>query len=376
MDQRFAGVAIGGKPELGHQFGQLRAHPRDPVGRGRQRGAGPDPGMDRKRGHLVAFDHRNQKQVQRDAAMDIGDQIALDDQRNPAAALARPIEPGESAVEAGRGQQRLGAFLADPQGIGLAAFAAAGNVAKLGQHPVLEPAQQRRAFAVRQRISICAHRFLQARPIGHRNADIGERRSQRGFQTASQPRVSPVSFEIDHAFALFARSVRIQHVKQLALTVAAHCNHRVEQPINRQAMRGNGRGDRIDQKRHVIVDQDNPHEAFRGTARYRFDQYLALPRLALLRRRKDKRGRIGQPGTGKRRIARQQGIRQMAGQRLAQCRLRTHRERSSPRAAARLLLLVILLPHLAAYMRTVLTTGLNRNHLAPREMGLNQRFHC
>ena len=133
-------------------------------------------------------------------------------------------------------------------------------MAQLGQHPVLEPAQQRGAFAVGGGIGIGGHRGLHRGPIGHGGADIGQRRGQRLFQRTALAGIGARGFQIDHRFALFARRIASGDRAQAPFAIAADGQHGVDQPVNRQPVGGNGGSNRIDQKRHVIVDHRDSHE--------------------------------------------------------------------------------------------------------------------
>src|ERR687897_591609 len=44
-----------------------------------------------------------------------------------------------------------------------------------------------------------------------------------------------------------------------AVVVAGHAQHRVKQPVDGQLVAGDGVGDGIDQERHVVVDDADPH---------------------------------------------------------------------------------------------------------------------
>ena len=315
MDQRLAGMALGREAEAGHQVRQLRAHPRHLGRRGGQPRAGPDPGMDRQAIELALFEHRNDEQVERSAAVDIADRVGLDHQQRPIA-RALPFEPGEGAVIGNRPEQRLGPTLADAQRARLGAIAVAHDMAQLGQHPVLEPAQQRRALAIGQAIGIGSHGFLQTRPVGHGGADITQRGAQRRFQLAAGAGIGAAGFEVDHRFALFARGIASHDFGQRTFRIAAHRQHRVDQPVNRQALRRHGGGNRIDQERHVIVDHADPHEAFGRAARNGLDRDRHFAGLAPGRRAAHEGCRRRQSFGRKGRIAGQQRGAEPLGQSL------------------------------------------------------------
>jgi len=55
----------------------------------------------------------------------------------------------------------------------------------------------------------------------------------------------------------------------------------MEQPVDRQLPRGDGVRDRIDQERHVVVDDPDPHPAASGLAASGFDTQRKLALAAL-----------------------------------------------------------------------------------------------
>ena len=265
MDQCLAGVPLGREAKAGHEFAQLGAHPWHLGRRRSQTGTGPDAGVDRQRLQLSAIKHRDNEQVERCAAVNIADMVGLDHQR-PALGPALAFEPGKGAFIGNRAQQALGTPAANAQRVRLGPIAMAQDVAQLGQHAVLEPTQQRGPFAVGQAIGVIRHRRLHLWPIGNGCTNIGEGGAQRGFQSATDLRIGTASLDIDHRFALFTRCPTLWNLCQHTIRRAAHRQDRVDQPINRQPLRSQGRGDRIDQKGHVIIDHANPHEALGSRA--------------------------------------------------------------------------------------------------------------
>ena len=191
--------------------------------------------------------------------MHLRDQVRFDHQRH-SRTLLLAFKPGKGAVIGNRAEQGLGALAADPQRSALAAIAITGNVAQLGQHPILEPAQQRRAFAIGAAIGVERHDVLHLGPVLYRDADVGQSRLKRLFQRAALAGISTAGFDIDHRFAFFAGRFAFDHFIELAIGVAPHCQHRVQQAIYGEAVRGNRCGNRIDQKRHIVVNQGKPHE--------------------------------------------------------------------------------------------------------------------
>ena len=236
--------------------------------------------------------------------MDLRDQVRLYDQRHPGALLLI-FKPGKGAVIRNRAEQGLGAFATDSQRFALAAIAIAGDMAQLGQHPVLEPTQQRGAFAVGAAIGVDRHDVLHLGPVLHRHPHIGERRFKRLFERPALAGIGAAGLDIDHRFALFAGCIALDHIAQLALGVAPHRQHRMEQPVDRQTVSGNCRRDRIDQKRHVIIDQGQPHEPFAGRASNRFDHDGSGSSGPIVRRRDHEFGGFVQSASAKGRIPRQ-----------------------------------------------------------------------
>ena len=292
VDQAFARMAARIEPEPVHQLGKLTAHPRDPVGRGGQRGAGPHPGVDRKRGDGPVLDHRHDEQVERNPAVDVGDAVGLDDQRCQSVALAVTVEPLEGSIERGGGEQAARALAADPEQARLAAVALAQDVAELGQHPVVEPAQQRRALGIfgglGDPLGIGEHCGLQLRPVGNCGMNIAQYRCERSSEQTALAGVAALGLEIDHRFAEYADAGRGAGVgrklAQAALGIAPHRDHRVDQPFDRQPLFGHRRRDRIDQERHVVVDHRQPQEPLPGAAADAFERNDWLAGLTLRHR--------------------------------------------------------------------------------------------
>ena len=239
--------------------------------------------------------------------------VRLDDQGHQGSGgiLPAPVEPGEGAIVAGRGQQRPGAFAADAEPAGLAAVAAADYMAELGQHAALQPSQQLGAFALAQPIRIRCHRLLQLRPVADRGADVIQRHFKRGAQLGAGAGIGARGFDIDHRFAALALAVGGGHRDQAAIGVAFYRQNRVQQPVDGDAMGGNRRGYRIDNERHVVVDRGNPHQPLADRAGHRFnddDRCGCGPPLGSLG--EEARG-IGQPHSSQRRIAGQLRFGQM-----------------------------------------------------------------
>jgi hypothetical protein len=98
------------------------------------------------------------------------------------------------------------------------------------------------------------------------------------FEFAALAGVGARRFDINHRFARLAvRRGAIGKVLQFAGFVALYRHDWVEQAVDRQSVRGDRRGDRIDKERHVVVNQRDPHEtplvAGRGNHDGRFARF-------------------------------------------------------------------------------------------------------
>ena len=203
MGQHLARMAVGAEFMLFQQRGELRAHQRHMARRGGQRGAGPYPRMDRERGQLAFLDHRQDEQVERHPAVDMGDPVRFDDQRQAPRPAPRQklVEPGKAAGIGGRGEQFPRAFPTNAQRAGLRTVAAAHDMAQLRQHPVVEPEQQGGALGPVHRVQgggIIDHGALNRGPIAHRRAHIAQRDAQRRRNGRARARIRPRGFQIDH----------------------------------------------------------------------------------------------------------------------------------------------------------------------------------
>ena len=332
MDQRLAGMTLRIEIELVHQRGQRRAQHRHLVRRRRQARTGPHAGMDGERLDLLALAHRHDDEIEQHQAMDARQAVGLDDER---VALAF-LEPGEGGVERGGCDQRLVMPGADAERGMAAAVAMDDFVTGQGEMARQEPAQQRRAFLIGDGVGIGLHRGLHRCPVGNGGAHVGQRFGQRLFERAARFRVGPVRLDIDHRFAAGAGRVIIQDRGERAFAVAGDRQDGMEQPVDGDVGGGQRIGDRIDQERHVVVDQRDPHEAAIGAFAQRFDGDGGLSRLTPIGGAAHE-----QRGGGQRRfvepfpLARQRATRQRRFQRLTDARinfldLRVSQRRHSP----------------------------------------------
>ncbi len=260
MDERLARMAAVVEAVAAPQHVELAPQARHIARRGRQRGAGPDPRMQRQRDGFAIVLDRHDEQVERDAAVDIAEVVGLDDQR--AAWVVARGEPGEGAVVGCLGEQLRRALAADAELVFLAPVAVTGDMAQLRQHARIEPFEQFGAlFAVADNpFGIGRHRVAQLRPVGHRRAYVAQRQLERFLQLPPGLRIDPRGLDVDHRFAIGIVLVAVGYRLQASLAIALDGDHRVDQPVDRQAQRGDGRRDRIDEERHVLVDDRDPRQ--------------------------------------------------------------------------------------------------------------------
>ena len=99
-------------------------------------------------------------------------------------------------------------------------------------------------------------------------------------QLAAAARVGAVELDVHHRFAAALVAAQRLDRQQLAVLVALDAHDRVEQAVDGQLACGDRVGDRIDQERHVVVDDRDPHAPPAGFAAGRFDcdgDLAALP---------------------------------------------------------------------------------------------------
>ena len=161
--------------------------------------------MDRQRGHLAVFLDRDDEQIERDAAVDLADAVGLDDQRLAPAAITQLaivlVEPGEGPVVGGVGEQFARARPADAQRVLHPPVAMADEVTELGQHALVQPAQQLGILLVRDPVRIAHQRGLQLGPVGDRGAHILDRGAQQRLDRLPMLRIGARRLDVDHRFA-------------------------------------------------------------------------------------------------------------------------------------------------------------------------------
>ena len=284
MHQRLAGMAAGIEIELGDQLAEPRTQDGNLGRRGRQRGAGPDAGMDRQRGDLALLSDGNDEQVERDLAVDLAQPVRLDDQRAlRARTVGSILEPLERAIVALVEQHRLAALAADAEDVAVRTVAIAGNVPELGEVAGVEPLQQRSTFGIPEPFGIGRHQFLHPGPVGDRGARVRQGRGDRLFELVAMLRIDPVGLDIDHRLAPTVFRGVLRHVLEPPLRIALHAQYGVNEAVDRGACIGEGQRNGIDQERHVVVDDRDPHEAFGCRTADRLDREGGFVRVALHR---------------------------------------------------------------------------------------------
>ena len=282
MGQRLAGMAARVETELGLERGEARAQHRHLMRRAGQRGAGPQPGMDRQADDAAPFHHRYQHQVERHRAMYGRDRIRLEQQRRRPALY----EIIQRALARGVGEQRhLVRRPRDAKCGRVATVLIPFLMAQQRQLAAQEPQQQRRALAIllAQRRRIGGQCVLQPRPVGYGGPDIGQYRAQIIDQPAPVARIGAFHFQIDEGFGLSARADGLK----LSLAVACHGQDGVDHAVDRNAVRPDHRRDRIDQEGHVVIDDGQAHPPVRVVARHGLQRDRRFARRALLRHARD-----------------------------------------------------------------------------------------
>ena len=257
VGQRLAGMALGIEPEFRLQLRQARAQHRDRLRRGAQRRAGPQPGMDRQPlDRAPGAAHRDEHEVERHLTVNGRDQVGFEQQRR----IAALVEPVQRAVARARGEDRRGMIVArNPQPVRHGAVAQPAFMAEQREVSREEPVEQGRALEPLIRAAeldgIRLHRAFQRAPVADRGADIGQVALDRLDQLAALLGVDPVHFDVDHRFGGVAPTQRLDR----AIGIARNADHRVDDAFDRDAMRPDRRGNRIDQERHVVIDDRQPH---------------------------------------------------------------------------------------------------------------------
>ena len=156
-------------------------------------------------------------------------------------------------------------------------------IAEQGHRPVGEPVEQRRAFGIVDRLGVLAHL---APAASASRAPRGERRSSTRLRSAAsscRPRASARSssmYIIDSRRLLSSHSGSTSRSAPLSSRLDA--DDRVKQAMDGQLPRGDGVGDRIDQERHVVVDDADAHPAIARFAAGRLDRQREFAALAAL----------------------------------------------------------------------------------------------
>src|SRR3546814_3752923 len=130
----------------------------------------------------------------------------------------------------------------------------------LGKAAIKKPAQQRRSLCIVYRIKVIAERLLHPWPVRHGSTDFGKCRADIVDEPATPPRVRSIRFKVDDRLVLRAVAARRRYAGQHALLVTNDRYDRMDQPVNRNSLCRKCRRYRIDEERHVIVDDRQPHQ--------------------------------------------------------------------------------------------------------------------
>ena len=153
-------------------------------------------------------------------------------------------------------------------------------VAEQGHRAVGEPVEQGAGLGFGDLLRVLAHFQLQLMPVADRDPDIGEDRAQFGGKGLAAPGIGAVEFDVDHRFAAALVGAKRLDRGQHSVGAAFDADHRVKQAEDGQLVTGNRVGDRIDQERHVVVDDRDAHPAAAGFAAERLDGQRDLARSA------------------------------------------------------------------------------------------------
>ena len=254
VTQRLAAMALRGEAEPFVELGQALAEHRDVLDRRVQRLAGPQADMDADADDLAVLAHRYRDQVERHPAMDRRLEVALGHQRNRAALL----EIADRALAAAF----VGRLIRQPEDAeALDRFAARALdlEAEQGHRAVGEPVEQRAPLFVLDPVGILAHALLHRLPVGDRSANGFEDALELVKQLAAGAGVGAIDLDIHDRLAPLAILAQRLDLGKAAFVVAAHADHRVEQPVDDQAARGDRPRHRIDQEGHVVIGDADPH---------------------------------------------------------------------------------------------------------------------
>ena len=237
------------------QVGKLGTQERDALWRGRERSAGPKATRYRKSGQLAAFANRHHQYVQLNRTVHRRNTARFEDQRRFTAVGKK----AGGAYDAFTRQQGDIARSGEPQPFHTLAATHDALVCQNRHRAVDEPAHQRRALTVGQAVGIGRHRALHLSPIGHGAANILQHRIQIGGKRATFLRIDPRSLDIDEAFAIARQAALLAQGGEVAGLVAFDIDNRVDQAFDSDIRGSQGRGDRIHEERHVVIDQGNAH---------------------------------------------------------------------------------------------------------------------
>ncbi|MCY1168558.1 hypothetical protein D9M73_85560 [compost metagenome] len=263
MRQRLAGMALGIEAEFRLERGEAFAQHRH-ILRGRvERAAGPQPGMDGQTRDRALVAHRHHREIERDMAMHTRNQIGFQQQGR----LAAFGEPFHRKRARGLGEDRHGAGVAGNTQRG---FIPADPPFMPQQRELLveQPEQQGGPFSRGQRGDVRRHRVLQRLPIPNGGTHIRQIALQRGNEIAPLARIGAFQLDIDHRFG----RARIVDAHQRPVRIAAYAHYRVDDAVDRDVVAADRRGNRIDQKGHVVIDDRQPHPPTRVGAGQRLER--------------------------------------------------------------------------------------------------------
>ena len=109
---------------------------------------------------------------------------------------------------------------------------------------------------------------------------IGERSTQLAGKLLPLAGSGAVELDVHHRFAPVLVVTQGDELAQHAFLVTRDADHRVKQAMDRELPCGDHVGDRIDEERHVVVDDPDPHTAAPGLSSGRLDlegDVAALP---------------------------------------------------------------------------------------------------
>ena len=292
--------------EFVHQPLYLLAQARNAARRRSKGRRSPDAGMDRQLLDLAFVSAPgSDEQVERHAPVHARKLVRFDDEQFAVVRIA-PVEPGKGALDRTGRQDFGGVLAADTDRLLSLVVARLDDVPELGQHSAIEPFEQRPVTMPRQAFGIVLHGVLQFGPVANRGGDVFQRFAQGLRDGAAQFRIDAARLDIDHRFVhRFVRLAVGQFLKR-AILAAPNGHDRMHQPVDRQSIRGDGRGNGVHDEGHVVIDDRDPRVApFFGR---RSQSYGGLAEAAVIGRLEDELRCLAHFGVGEGIVARQHRI--------------------------------------------------------------------